>query len=72
MSSAQKSDVDNLRNLPGVEAVQARFTAEMDAPDYGEGVSLMVHAYQGEPLINVPLIRQGERWTRPTCVLPGG
>ena len=59
VSDAQKSDVDNLRNVQGVDAVQARFTAEMDAPDYGDGVSLLVHAYQGEPHINVPLIRQG-------------
>ena len=54
-----KRKLDNLRNLSGVSAVQARFSAEMDAPDVGEDVSLMVHAYQGAPEINQPVLRTG-------------
>ena len=59
VTEASKADVDNLDNVRGVDSTQARFSAEMDTPDLGEDVSLMVHAYQGEPRINVPLIRQG-------------
>ncbi|MDD3212322.1 MAG: ABC transporter permease [Eubacteriales bacterium] len=60
VTSASKSDLDSLSNLRGVAAVQARFTDEMDAPDLGDDVSLEVHAYQGDPQINVPLVREGE------------
>ena len=58
--SASKADVDNLRNVEGVEAVQGRFTAEMDTPDFGDDVSLLVHAYHGAPQINIPVVRSGE------------
>ena len=60
VSSATKSDVDNLRNLQGVSAVQSRFSAEMDTPDLGEDTSVLVHAYQDTPEINIPLVRSGQ------------
>ncbi len=60
VSAATKADVDSLANLDGVAAAQARFSAEMDAPDFGDGVSLMVHAYQGAPRINIPMLQTGE------------
>ena len=59
-SAFSKQDLSRLRLLPGVEAIQARATAEYDAPDLGDGVTLNVHAYDGEMIINTPLIRQGE------------
>ena len=49
-----------LGHLEGVEALQARVALELDAPDLGESVSLMVDAYDGEMTINTPLIREGE------------
>jgi len=60
LPSATKADIDNLKNQEGVLDVQSRFSAEFDAPDLGTDVSLQVHAYQGEPRINVPLLREGE------------
>ena len=63
VESAGKADVDNLRNISGVAAVQSRYTAEMDTPDLGEDVSVLVHAYRGAPEINIPLIRSGEALT---------
>lgn len=72
VTSATKNDLDSLENTPGVAAVQARFSAEMDTPDLGDGVSLMVHAYQGAARINVPLVRQGEalaEYDRRGCLL---
>ena len=60
VASATRADVDNLQNIRGVADVQSRFTAELDTPDLGEDVSLLVHAYQDAPTINVPLVRQGE------------
>ncbi|MCE5342262.1 MAG: FtsX-like permease family protein [Eubacteriales bacterium] len=59
VSSPSKADLDNLRNIHGVEGVQARFSDEMDTPALGDGVTLLVHAVQGESAINVPLVRQG-------------
>ena len=60
VQSASRADVENLRNVAGVETVQSRFSAEFDTPDLGEDVSLMVHAYDGEPQINLPTLRAGE------------
>jgi len=58
--SVTKTDVDNLQNIHGVQKVQARYTAEMDTPDLGEDVSLLVHANQQKPEINRPVVRTGE------------
>ena len=58
--SFSKQDLSRLKHVAGVEAVQARATAEFDAPDLGDEVSVNVNAYDGEMAINTPLIRQGE------------
>ena len=63
VGSASKSDVDNLRNVNGVSGVQSRFSAEMDTPDLGKNTSVLVHAYQGTPEINIPLVRAGQGLT---------
>ena len=63
LPSASKADVDNLKNQPGVLDVQSRYTSEFDTPDYGEGVSLKVLAYEDDARINVPLIRTGSPLT---------
>lgn len=59
-ASFSKQDLSRLRGIAGVEAIQARATAEYDAPDLGQEVTLNVHAYDGEMIINTPLVRQGE------------
>lgn len=59
-SSLSKNDLDELANLDGVEAVQARFTTDMDTPELGDDVSLLVNAVDGDPVINMPYLRQGE------------
>ena len=63
VEGASRADVENLRNLDGVSAVQSRFSAEFDTPDLGDGISVMVHAYDGTPEINVPILRAGENLT---------
>ncbi len=60
VQSASRADVENLRNLDGVQRVQSRFSADFDTPDLGEDVSLTLHAYEEEPAINVPVLRGGE------------
>ena len=58
-SSFGKNDILKLRNLPGVKDVQARVTLEMDCPDLGDEVTLMVHGYDGDMRICTPIIRTG-------------
>jgi putative ABC transport system permease protein len=58
--SVTKADLDSLKNLAGVQTAQARYTGEMDVPALGDNVTLAIHAFQGEPEINVPLLREGE------------
>ena len=48
-----------LEHLDGVETIQARVAMEMDAPDLGDSVSLQVDAYDGDMVINTPLLREG-------------
>ena len=59
-SGFSKQDLSRLKNLSGVKQIQARSTLEYDAPDLGTDVSLNVHAYDGEMVLNTPLIREGE------------
>ena len=54
-----KQDLSRLRNLPSVTQIQARSSLEYDAPDLGSDVTLNVHAYDGEMILNTPLIREG-------------
>ena len=58
-SSFGKNDILKLRNLSGVKDVQARVTLEMDCPDLGDEVTLMVHGYDGDMRICTPIIRTG-------------
>lgn len=58
-ASFGKNDILKLRNLPGVKDVQARVTLEMDCPDLGDEVTLMVHGYDGDMRICTPIIRTG-------------
>lgn len=55
-----QADVDAIANLRGIEDVQARFTGDMDCPDLGDDVSLNVHAFNGAPRINAPIVVEGE------------
>ncbi len=59
-ASLSNSDLKELANLTGVETVQARFTCEMNCPDLGDDVSLKISAYDGEPVLNTPLLQDGE------------
>ena len=58
-ASFGKNDILKLRNLTGVKDVQARVTLEMDCPDLGDEVTLMVHGYDGDMRICTPIIRTG-------------
>ena len=58
-SSFGKNDILKLRSLTGVKDVQARVTLEMDCPDLGDEVTLMVHGYDGDMPICTPIIRTG-------------
>jgi putative ABC transport system permease protein len=60
VQSATRADVENLQNISGVETVQSRFSAEFDTPALGAEASLMVHAYDGAPQVNLPVLRAGE------------
>ena len=55
-----KQDVARLTHMEEASQAQARTSLEFDAPDLGDGVSLMLHAYDGEMAVNKPLIRTGE------------
>ena len=54
-----KADLDSLRNLRGVAAVQARITVEVDCPDQGDDVSLRLHAYDGDAAVCRPYLLEG-------------
>ena len=58
-ASFGKNDILKLRNLAGVKDVQARVTLEMDCPDLGDEVTLMVHGYDGDMRICTPILRTG-------------
>lgn len=58
-ASFGKNDILKLRNRTGVKDVQARVTLEMDCPDLGDEVTLMVHGYDGDMRICTPIIRTG-------------
>ncbi len=58
-SSFSKADILKLQNIEGVTDTQARITLEMDCPDLGDDVSLMVHGYDGDMRICTPIIRTG-------------
>ncbi len=58
-SSFSKADMLKLQNIEGVTDTQARITLEMDCPDLGDDVSLMVHGYDGDMRICTPIIRTG-------------
>lgn len=58
-ASFSKADLRKLENIKGVSDAQARVTLEMDCPDLGEDVSLMVHGYDGDMRICTPIVRAG-------------
>ncbi|MBR4081924.1 MAG: ABC transporter permease [Clostridia bacterium] len=55
-----KQDLTRLSHMEAVDDAQARTSLAFDAPDLGNDVSLMLHAYDGAMRINKPLIRTGE------------
>ena len=59
-SSLSQLDLARLEHVEGVAQVQARTSLELDAVGLGDGVSLEVHATDGDIIINTPLIMSGE------------
>ena len=59
-ASFSRGQLLQLGHLSGVKQIQARVSIELDAPDLGDSVSVQVDAYDGEMLINTPLLREGE------------
>ena len=55
-----KQDLSRLAHMTAVDQLQARTSLEFDAPELGDDVSVMLHAYDGEMTVNKPLIRTGE------------
>ena len=59
-ASLSQLDLARLEHVAGVAQVQARTSLELDAVGLGDGVSLVVHAIDGDICINTPLIKSGE------------
>ena len=59
LESADRTALARVRAIDGVEAAQARFSIDMDADLPGDP-QLNVNAFDGEMIINIPHIRQGE------------
>lgn len=58
MSPLEKDTRIRIQNIEGVKDVQIRATFEVEV-DLPHEPTLMVHAFEGEARINVPLIREG-------------
>lgn len=59
-SSLSQLDLARLEHVKGVAQVQARTSLELDVVGLGDGVSLEVHATNGDIAINTPLAKSGE------------
>ena len=59
-TSFSRQDIARIRALPEIDLVQERITLEADAPDLPGKVSVALHAFRGEPRLNVPLVRSGK------------
>lgn len=53
-------DIAQTEHLADAEQVLARTSLEVDCPDFGDDVSVMLNAYDGDMSINAPVIREGE------------
>ena len=58
LSPMDREAVAKLGSVPGVSQVQARISMEMTV-DLPHEPTVAVHAFEGEPRINVPLLREG-------------
>lgn len=59
LSPADREAMTRLKGLPGVQDVQARLALEMTV-DLPHEPTVAIHAFDGEPRVNVPLVREGE------------
>ena len=55
-----RQDLYRIRSVSGVESTQLRVTLDAECPDLGDEVIATVHAYHGDPILNVPMVRTGE------------
>lgn len=58
-ASFTRGQLLQLQHIDGVERTQARVSMELDTPDLGDSVSVQVEAFDGEMVINTPLLREG-------------
>ena len=59
-TAISRQDVYRVRELENVEEIQCRITLEVDCPELPGEVTATVHAYDGQPAMNIPLVREGE------------
>ena len=63
--SVTRQDIYRVRAAEGVDAVQERITLTAECPELPGEVTVTIHAYSGEPRLNIPRIREG------TALKPG-
>ena len=74
LASADRDALNKVRAIPGVEQAQARFSLDMETDLPGDA-TLNVTAYDGEMLINTPVVLAGEALSgddRRGCLLQEG
>lgn len=59
LSPVDREAVTRMQGVPGVKEVQARLSLEMTV-DLPQEPRVAVHAFDGEPRVNVPLLREGK------------
>ena len=55
-----RQDLYRIRSLDGVETMQERVTLTVDCPDLPGNVTAILHATEGEMILNTPTLRSGE------------
>lgn len=54
-----REDLSRIGQIPGVEGLVPRASHELDCPDFGDDVSCMLHAYDGDMSLNSPMLQEG-------------
>ena len=52
-------DLKRIEAAEGVAFIQPRVTLELDAPEQPGEVTVAVHAFRGQPRLNIPIVRRG-------------
>ncbi len=59
-ASFTAQDIARVEHVEGVEMIVPRASVELDCPELGDDVTLVLNAYDGEMTLNTPILREGE------------